>query len=383
MAWNTPGTGGGDGPDNDGSGNGKPRRDGNRPAWRPSGGGRRGGGSGGGIGDLFERVRGMVPGDGGAGRWIVIALVLWLAFSCFTLIGEQERGVVLRFGQYARTMQPGPNFKLPWPLERVTKVNATGVRTYTNTMPVLTRDENIVIVSFNVQYRAGDPRLFLFGTRNAQEVLEQTALSTVREQIGRATLDTALNARGPLSAAAKAALQASLNAYRTGLTVTELNLQDARPPEEVKPAFDEVNSAQQTNERLVNEANAYAAKIVPEARGEAARVRSVSEGYKTSAIARATGDAQRFDLMVAEYRNAPDVTRKRMWLDTVRDVLAGNRKIIGGDGKQLLYVPMDGQGARTAPVLGPEVVAPAVEATSAPREGSGALPRPTRDGANR
>ena len=382
MAWNTPGNGG-DGPDKDGTGNGGPRRDANRPAWRPSGnGGRRGSGGGGGIGDVLQRLRGLFPEGGGTGRWLAIALVLWLAFNCFVLVGEQERGVVLRFGQYARTMQPGPNFKLPWPLERVTKVNATGVRTYTNTVPVLTRDENIVIVSFNVQYRAGDPRQFLFGTRNAQEVLEQTALSTVREQIGRATLDTALNARGPLSAAAKAALQASLNAYRTGLTVTELNLQDARPPEEVKPAFDEVNSAQQTNERLVNEANAYAAKIVPEARGEAARVRSVADGYKTSAIARATGDAERFNLMVDEYRNAPDVTRKRMWLDTVRDVLAGNRKIVGGDSRQLLYVPMDGQGGRSAPVLGPEAVAPAVEATT-PREDASALPRPTREGATR
>jgi membrane protease subunit HflK len=164
--------------------------------------------------------------------------------------------------------------------------------------------------------------------------------------------------------------------------VTELNLQDARPPEEVKPAFDEVNSAQQTNERLVNEANAYAAKIVPEARGEAARVRSVSEGYKTAAVARATGDAARFNLMVAEYRNAPDVTRKRMWLDTVRDVLAGNRKIIGGDGRQLLYVPMDGQAARNA-APDPQIVAPAVSATVPAEGGTEPLPRPSREGATR
>lgn len=376
MAWNTPG---GSGSDNDGS---KRRGGSQRPAWRPGGG--RGGG-GGGPGEVFERVRGLFDGGGaGIGRWIVIALALFLAWSSFVLVGEQERGVVLRFGQYARVMQPGPNFKLPWPLEGVIKVNATGVRTYTNTVPVLTRDENIVIVSFNVQYRAGDPRQFLFGTRNAEEVLEQTALSTVREQIGRATLDTALNARGPLSVAAKTALQASLDAYRTGLVVSELNLQDARPPEEVKPAFDEVNSAQQTNERLVNEARAYAAKIVPEARGQAARVRAVSEGYKTAAIARATGDAERFTLLVNAYRNAPDVTRKRLWLDAVRDVLAGSRKVIGGDGRQLIYVPMTGAGqggGASPPLLTPDIIAPPVSAT--PDESPARTPRPTRDGAER
>ena len=156
----------------------------------------------------------------------------------YTLIGEQDRGVVLRFGQYVRTMQPGPNFKFPWPIESVTKVNATGVRTFSNSLPVLTRDENIITVSFNVQYRVGDPQLFLFGTTDATRVLEQTAQSAVREVIGRSDLDAALNNRGPLSATAGTALQASLEAYRTGLVVTELSLQDARPPEAVKPAFD-------------------------------------------------------------------------------------------------------------------------------------------------
>jgi membrane protease subunit HflK len=294
-------------------------------------------------------------------RWVLVAVALWVAFNCFVLVGEQDRGVVLRFGQYARTMQPGPNFKLPWPIETVRKVPTTQVRTYSNTVPVLTRDENIVTISFNVQYRVNDPRLFLFGTRDADQVLQQTAISTVREQVGRSDLDAALNARGPLSVAAAKALQASLDAYRTGLFVTGLNLQDARPPEEVKPAFDEVNSAQQMNERLINEASAYAAKVVPEARGEAARIRTTSEGYRTASIARATGDAARFNLLVEQYKAAPDVTRKRLWLDTVQDVLAGNRTVVGGDGRQLIYVPMQGAGTGAAPnpALVPELVAPA------------------------
>lgn len=383
MAWNIPGK------NNDGERPERPRPGGDgRNPWPPKR-GRRGGG--GGLGDLGNRLRDLFGGGGGPGghplRWIGIAFVVWLVFNCFVLIGEQQRGVVLRFGEVARVMQPGPNFKAPWPIETVIKVDATSVRTFSNSLPVLTRDENIVTVSFNVQYRVSDPEMFLFGTQNAVRVLEQVAQSAVREQIGRADLDTALNARGPLSVAAATALQSSLDAYRTGLVVTELNLQDARPPEEVKPAFDEVNSAQQTNERLVNEARAYAARVVPEARGDAQRLRTTAEGYKTAAVARATGDAERFSLLVDAYRNAPEVTRKRLWLETVQDVLADNRTIVGGDGRQLIYVPMNPQsdGASTAtqpPLLPQDVVVPPADGGS-----EAALPRPTRgsraEGGNR
>ena len=152
-----------------------------------------------------------------------------------------------------------------------------------------------------------------------------------------------------------------------------------RPPEEVKPAFDEVNSAQQMNERLVNEARAYAARIVPEARGQAQRVRTVAEGYKTAAIAKATGDATRFSLLLDEYRNAPEVTRKRLWLDTVQQVLADNRKVVGGDSRQLIYVPMGGAQAPAAPApagaLPAEVVMPQVESTPSGARSSVRTPR--------
>jgi len=376
MAWNIPGK------NNDGDsnrpGNGGDRR---RNPWKPRGGG------GGPFDGLIDTLRNLFGGGGGGPlRWIGVLLALWLVFNCFVLVGEQERGVVLRFGLFARIMQPGPNFKLPWPLERVTKINTTGVRTFSNSVPVLTRDENIITVSFNVQYRVSDPRQFMFGTRDAERVLQQVAQSVVREQFGRADIDTALNNRGPMSSAAKTSLQVSLNAYRTGMIVTDLQLQDARPPEEVKPAFDEVNSAEQVNDRLVNEARAYASKVVPEARGEAARTRTIAEGYKTAAIARATGDAQRFTLLLEQYANAPEVTRKRLWLDTVQQVLADNRKVIGGDGRQLIYVPMSGaQGgsASPPPVLSQELIAPTVSATPEPPRDEVRLPRPTRNGDGR
>ncbi len=345
MAWNTPGNSSGN--------NNRGKR-------------------GGGIGGLLDRLPGFGGGfgDGGALRWLWVVLGLWLAFNCFVLVTEQQRGVVLRFGEFHRTMTPGPHLKLPWPLERVIKVNATQISTYSETVPVLTRDENIVSVEINVQYRIGDAQLYLFGTRDANEVLKEATLSAVREQVGRSDLDTVLSARSALSVSSKQRLQAAMDTYRTGLVVTELNLPNARPPEEVKPAFDDVNSAQQDKDRAKNEAEAYASKVVPEARGQAARVRTEAEGYKTAAIARATGDAERFTLLVEQYKAAPEVTRKRLWLETVQQVLADNRKVVGGDGRQLIYVPMAGatqvQPALPAQAILPDLVSPTVEATADP-----------------
>ena len=331
-------------------------------AWNRPGGST--GNSGGGMSRLLNQFSNL--GGGSPLRWLGLALALWLAFNCFVLVAEQQRGVVLRFGQFDRVMQPGPNFKLPWPIETVTKVNATQIKNYEASVPVLTRDENIVDVSINVQYKVADAKLYLFGTRDGDEVLKQAALSTVREQVGRSDLDTVLGAREQLAVSARERLQKSLETYRTGLQVTELNLPDARPPQQVKPAFDDVNSAQQDQQRLISESRAYAAKIVPEARGQAARVRTVSEGYKTAEIARATGDAERFSLLVAQYKGAPDVTRKRLWLETVQEVLAKNRKVVGGDGRQLIYVPMDAAGkpAAAAAATLPALVSPPVEAST-------------------
>ncbi len=356
MAWNTPGN-------NNGSSSGG---GGNRSPWKPRPNGR----GGGGVDEILARLRGLFDGGGGGGgnplRWVAGLVVVWLVFSSFVLVTEQQRGVVLRFGAFSRTMAPGPGFKLPWPIESVYKVNATEIKNYSDSVPVLTSDENIVQVEINVQYRINDARQMLFGTRDAEEMLKQAALSSVREQVGRSTLDTVLGARDSLAVAARTRLQKSLQNYNTGLSVTELNLPNARPPEEVKPAFDDVNSAQQDKDRLISEARAYAAKIVPEARGEAARTRTVAEGYKTASIARATGDAARFTLLLQQYRGAPEVTRKRLWLETVQKVLADNRKIVGGDSRQLLYMPVaPGRGAAPAGAGAPplELIAPTVTAT--------------------
>ncbi len=350
MAWNTPGS---DNPG--GSAGGRPPRRGT---------------DGNPLDAIIDQLRGLFGGgDGGGaniGRWVLLAVGLWLAFNCFVLVTEQQRGVVLRFGEVSRVLQPGPHFKLPWPIETVTKVNATAIKTFSTSVPVLTADENIVQVDINVQYRVSDPVKYLFGTRDADAVLQQAALSTVREQVGRSTLDVVLGARGALATSARQQLQASLEAYRTGLVVTEMNLPNARPPEEVKPAFDDVNSAQQDQDRLISEAQAYAAQVVPEARGQAARIRTTAEGYQAAVVAQAQGNADRFSMLVEEYRDAPQVTRKRLWLETVEEVLAGNRKVVGGDSRQLIYVPMESQGNASSaqpPLLTPDVLAPEVTST--------------------
>ena len=347
MAWNIPG-----GSDNDGRKR-QPRS-----------------GVGGIIDRLIDPLRGMLahgPGGGGVARWVGLALALWIAFNCFVLVTEQQRGVVLRFGQFDRVLQPGPHLKWPWPVELAIKVNATQSQAFNDTVPVLTRDGNMVSVELNVQYRISDPKLFLFGTRDAKKVLEQAALSTVRETVGRSDLDTVLGARGGLIGTVNRQLQASLDEYHTGLVVSELNLQNARFPDEVKDAFDEAQRANADKTTAINQAKAYAAKVVPEARGEAARLRTSAEGYKTASIAHATGDAERFSLLLDQYKLAPDVTRKRLWLETVQEVLGENRKVIGGDGRQLIYVPMPAgteTTSATPPVLPADLAAPTVNATT-------------------
>ncbi|MFC0677409.1 FtsH protease activity modulator HflK [Lysobacter korlensis] len=358
MAWNTPGSDNSDGR--------PPRRDRDGLAGR------------------LDALRGLF-GDGGGNnvwRWAGIVFGLWLLFNSFVLVTEQERGVVLRFGNFARVLQPGPHIKAPWPIERVVKVNATQSKAYTENVPVLTRDGNMVDVEVNVQYRIGDPVRYLFGSRNADTVLQQATQSAVRELVGRSDLDSVLGARSALTVTVRERLQSLLRAYRTGLVVTELNLPNARPPEEVKDAFDEAQRASQDKNTAINQAQAYAKQVVPEARGEAARIRTAAEGYRTSTVARAQGDAERFTLLVEQYKQAPDVTRKRLWLDTVEQVLSENRKVVGGDSRQLIYVPMPdpkadagARRAEAAPLANPELLDPVT--TNEPATRTGRTSRPS------
>ena len=334
-------------------------------AWNQPGKGKQtpwgGKGSGGGIDGIIQRLRDLFGGGGGGSNpvtWILPLLALLLVFNSFKLVDERQRGVVLRFGQFDRIMTPGANFKWPWPIETATIVDATRIETLDDQVRVLTKDENIVDIRFNAQYQVSDPRLFLFGFRDdlsvdgkvsqGRETLQNAAESAVREVVGNNTMDTVLFERSRLIVAARQHLQESLDMYKTGLKVTEFTLQNARPPEEVKTAFDDAISAREDKSRIESEAKAYASKIVPEARGAAQRIKAESEGYRQATIAKAEGDAQRFTLLVSQYRKAPEVTRKRLYLETMQQVLSTNQKVMAGRDNNVLYLPMNGSGAAGA-----------------------------------
>ena len=290
------------------------------------------------------RMFGGEPGDGDTGPrfalWIGILLVAWMAFSSIELVNETDRGVVLRFGQFDRVMNPGVNFKWPWPIESVRKVSTTGVRLQSGHVRMLTNDQNIVEVDYNVQFTVSDPRKFLFGNSDPENTLQQAAESAVREVVGASAMDDVLIGRGgDRTARARERLQESLDQYATGLSVSDFTLKNARPPAEVKEAFDDVSRALQDKDKAINVAQAYASQIVPIARGQAASVRTGAEGYKQATIAAAQGDAQRFSLLAEQYHKAPEVTRRRLYLETVEEVLKGSSKVVAGRGSNTIYLP--------------------------------------------
>ena len=326
-------------------------------AWNQPGKGKQnpwgGKGSGNGLDGLLQRLRDLFGGGGGNPvGWLLPLLLLLLVFNSFKMVDERQRGVVLRFGQFQRIMTPGANFKWPWPIESVTIIDATRIESLDDQVRVLTKDENIVDIKFNAQYQVSDPRLFLFGFRDdlivtgkvsqGRETLQNAAESAVREVVGNNTMDTVLFERSRLIVAARQHLQDSLDMYRTGLKVTEFTLQNARPPEEVKATFDDAISAREDKSRIESEARAYASKIVPEARGAAQRIKAESDGYRAATIAKAEGDAQRFTLLVNQYRKAPEVTRKRLYLETMQQVLSSNQKVLAGRDNNILYLPLNG-----------------------------------------
>ncbi|MDX2300577.1 MAG: FtsH protease activity modulator HflK [Xanthomonadaceae bacterium] len=315
--------------------------------------------------------------------WIAAVLVVWLLFDSWQVINARQRGVVLRFGKFDRLMEPGPNFKLPRPFESVTKVDVTQIKTFTDQVRILTRDENIVQIEFNVQYLVSDPQKFLFGARDPEPTLQQAAESAVRDVIGTSAMDTILTGeRAALAAQARVKLQNLLDNYSTGLQVSVLNIPNARPPQEVREAFDDAVSAREDKDRIESEAEAYASKVVPEARGDAARIRAEAEGYKESTVARAQGDAERFTLLADQYRKAPEVTRTRLYLETMQQVLMGNRKVYAGDGGNVLYLPLSGgaTGSASAPGTGNLVslLPPATTAAKAVEAADPRSPRPPR-----
>jgi modulator of FtsH protease HflK len=264
--------------------------------------------------------------------------------------------VVLRLGKYLETTMPGPRWHVPYPIESVEIVNVAQVRTVEvgyrgnpkNKQPqealMLTDDENIVDVQFAVQYTLKSPEEWLFNNKNPDDNVLQAAETAIREVVGKSKMDFVLSqGRGEISSRVKALMQQILDRYKTGISITTVNLQGASAPEQVQPAFEDVVRAQQDRERFKNEGQAYANDVVPKARGIAARLIEEANGYRQSMISTAQGDASRFRQILGEYEKAPAVTRERIYLETMQQVLGATSKVIVDQkgGQNLLYLPID------------------------------------------
>lgn len=319
------------------------------------------------MGGLFGGRRGGVSrgGGGGAGAFTVglvavAALAIWLLFG-FYIVDAGKRGVELRFGRFSQITEPGLHWHAPYPFEQVELVDVEkrnfvevgyrsggGGTAGTQSVPkealMLTQDENIVDVRVAVQYQVKDARDYLFNVRNPDETLKQATESAIREVIGKSKMDFVLTeGRSEVAMQAKALIQSTLDQYQTGLLVTTVNLQDAQPPEEVQGAFVDAIKAREDEDRQKQEAQAYANEVIPKARGAAARLLEEANGYKLSAIAKAEGEASRFEQLLAEYAKAPEVTRTRLYIETMQNVLSNSNKVaidVTG-GNNLLYLPLD------------------------------------------
>ena len=303
------------------------------------------------LGGLFGGGgRPSTPGSGGTGMspimWVVVALVVasLLFYAAFWRIEPAERGVVMRFGKYVDTLQPGPHFQFPQPIDEVITVNVQQIRPFTVNATMLTGDENIVDVEMAVQYRINDVKKYLFDIADPDTTVQRVTESAIRDIIGQNTLDFVITeGRAEIGAGAFELIQRILDNYDSGIELTSVNMQPAKPPEEVKASFDDAIKAREDEQRVINEAEAYRNEIDEKAKGEAARILLEAEAYKEQVVAEAQGEARRFEQLLVEYEKAPEVTRKRLYLDTIEEVLADNPKVMldNKSGNSLMYLPLD------------------------------------------
>ena len=284
-----------------------------------------------------------------------LAISFWLA-SGFYIVQEGTRGIELRLGRYSQTTQAGLRWRWPYPIEtneivNVSQVEAVEIGHRNNQKTkvkeealMLTQDQNIVDVQFAVQYTLKSPEEFLFNNKDPKEAVRQVAETAMREIVGKSKMDFVLyEGRGDIAARTKLLMQQILDRYKTGIQISIVNLQNAQPPEQVQNSFDDAVRAKQDRERLKNEGEAYANDILPRARGAAARLLEEANGHKQRVIANAQGDASRFSQVLTEYDKAPGVTRERLYLDTMQQVMQSTTKVVVDQkgGNSLLYLPLD------------------------------------------
>lgn len=349
MAWNQPGN---DGQDRDpwGSGNKGGNSGGNKGSRKPGSYD---------LDDLFRKIGSKLGGggkkDGGEGdtkqpsqfsgrlgMLAVAAIVVVWAGSGFYTIKESDRGVVLRFGEYNGIVGPGLNWK-PTFIDNVVPVNVETVREQATNGMMLTSDENVIRVEMNVQYRVTDPAQYLFSVTNPDNSLRQALDSAVRGVIGQSAMEQVLTTnRAFIRDVTQKELEATIAPYKMGITLLDVNFQAARPPEDVKAAFDDVISAREEEQKTIRQAHAYRNEVLPLAKGNAQKMIEEAEAYKASVVFKAEGEVASFAKMLPEYRAAPEITRERLYIETMERVLANTRKVIANDkSNSMLVLPLD------------------------------------------
>jgi len=271
----------------------------------------------------------------------VVLVGLWAVAGCYT-IGEAERGVVTRLGKYSHLVGPGLNWH-PLFIDRVTAVNVAAVKELAATGSMLTADENVVRVEMNVQYRIVDPARYLYSVVNAEDSLRQATDSALRGVIGRSTMDRVLTeGRTLVRSETQREIEQTIQPYQMGLAILDVNFQAARPPEEVKAAFDDAIAARENREQYVREAEAYANEVQPKANGRAQRILEDARAYKARTVLEAQGEAARFTKILPEYRAAPEITRQRLYLETMEKILARTPKVLAGQqGNTVSLLPLE------------------------------------------
>ena len=288
---------------------------------------------------------------------LILAVLVWLLSGIY-IVDPAERGVVLRFGAFQTSTTQGPHWHIPYPIESVYKVNVEQVRateigfrnsqnSYSGGVSseslMLTKDENMVDVNLAVQYKIVDAKAFLFNVYQPELTLSHVVQSVIRQVVGDNTMDHVLTTgRDQISQEVKTASQALLNDYGVGLMITAVTMQDAQPPIQVKASFDDVVKAREDEQRYINEARAYANDIVPKARGASQRIMAEAEAYKSQVVSKSEGEAYRFTQILTEYLKAPEVTRERLYRETLEDVLGStNKVIVDSSSNSLMYLPID------------------------------------------
>ncbi len=274
---------------------------------------------------------------------LFVILALWV-LSGFYTIKESDRGVVLRFGKYVNTVQPGLNWK-PTFIDKVYPVNITTVQSFSSSGMMLTKDENVVMVELNVQFKVSDAYKYLFKVTNANESLMQATDSALRYVVGHTTMDDVLTkGRQKVKQDTWAAMESIISAYDMGVSILDVNMLPARAPEQVKDAFDDAIAAQEDEQRYIREAEAYAREIKPKAVGKVQRLGEEAEAYRQKVVLDAEGEVARFKAVLPEYNNAPTLTKKRIYLETMEEIYSANNKVLVDlpeNSNSLIYLPID------------------------------------------